>query len=48
LTANIQQGYNADGYKHFYGQLALMRELEANIIGLQESDTVRIAGGGAG
>ena len=45
LTYNIQQGYSADGLKNYDGQIALMREMDANIIGLQESDTARIAGG---
>jgi len=45
LTYNIQQGYSADGQKNYEGQLALMREIDADIIGLQESDTARIAGG---
>ena len=45
LTYNIQQGYSAAGQKNFGGQLAVMREMDADIIGLQESDTARIAGG---
>ena len=47
LTYNIQQGYNEDGLKNFNGQLDLIREIDADIIGLQESDTNRIAGGNA-
>jgi endonuclease/exonuclease/phosphatase family metal-dependent hydrolase len=45
LTYNIQQGYSADGLKNFDGQLALIRELNPDIIGLQESDTARVSGG---
>lgn len=45
LTYNIQQGYNADGQLNYLGQLALMRNLNPDIIGLQETDTNRIAGG---
>ncbi|HEY52610.1 MAG TPA: hypothetical protein G4N94_04055 [Caldilineae bacterium] len=45
LTYNIQQGYSADGQKNFDGQLALLRGIDADIIGLQETDTARIAGG---
>ena len=47
LTYNIQQGYSEDGLKNFNGQLELIREVDADIIGLQESDTNRIAGGNA-
>lgn len=44
LTFNIQQGYSEDGRKNVVGQLELMRQVDADIIGLQESDTNRIAG----
>lgn len=47
LTYNIQQGYNRDGLRDHDGQLALIREVDADIVGLQESDTARIAGGNA-
>lgn len=47
LTYNIQQGYNVDGQKNFDGQLALIRQLAPDLIGLQESDDARIAGGNA-
>ena len=47
LTYNIQQGYSEDGQKGADSQLALMRAADADIIGLQESDTNRIAGGNA-
>lgn len=45
LTYNVQQGYNADTALSHAGLLALMRRLDADVIGLQESDTNRIAGG---
>ena len=45
VTYNIQQGYAADGQENLAGQLALLRELDADLIGLQESDSNRIAGG---
>ncbi|MHA2334856.1 MAG: endonuclease/exonuclease/phosphatase family protein, partial [Candidatus Hodarchaeales archaeon] len=45
LTYNIQQGYNEDGIKNFDGQLNILREVDADIIGLQECDTARIANG---
>ncbi len=45
LTYNIQQGYSRDGQSNFEGQLDLIRQTEADIIGLQECDTARIANG---
>jgi endonuclease/exonuclease/phosphatase family metal-dependent hydrolase len=45
LTYNIQQGYRADGMKDYTGQLGLIRSLDPDILGLQESDTNRISGG---
>ena len=45
LTYNIQQGYNANGQKAFAQQYRVMHDQGADIIGLQESDTARIAGG---
>jgi endonuclease/exonuclease/phosphatase family metal-dependent hydrolase len=45
FTYNIQQGYSEDGVRNFDGQLALLREADPDILGLQESDTNRIAGG---
>ncbi len=44
LTYNIQQGYRADGQKGWRDQLALMRSLAPDLIGLQESDTARLSG----
>jgi endonuclease/exonuclease/phosphatase family metal-dependent hydrolase len=45
LTYNIQQGYSAEGQKNHTGQLGLIRSLNPDIIGLQETDTNRISGG---
>lgn len=45
LNYNIQQGYGADGQFSLDEQLALMKEVNADIIGLQETDSARIAGG---
>jgi endonuclease/exonuclease/phosphatase family metal-dependent hydrolase len=47
LTYNLQQGYSEEGLKNFDGQLELIRQVDADIIGLQETDTNRIAGGNA-
>jgi endonuclease/exonuclease/phosphatase family metal-dependent hydrolase len=47
LTYNIQQGYSARGSRAPQAQLELMRQIDADIIGLQETDTNRIAGGNA-
>jgi endonuclease/exonuclease/phosphatase family metal-dependent hydrolase len=45
LTYNIQQGYDAEGQLNYWGQLRLMERSYSDVIGLQESDTNRIAGG---
>jgi endonuclease/exonuclease/phosphatase family metal-dependent hydrolase len=45
LTYNIQQGYSADGRLNYLGQLALIQQTNADVIGLQETDTNRISGG---
>jgi len=47
LTYNIQQGYSDEGLKNYGGQLDVIRGIDADIIGLQESDTNRIANGNA-
>jgi endonuclease/exonuclease/phosphatase family metal-dependent hydrolase len=44
-TYNILQGHNEAGQPSIEEQVALLAELDADIIGLQESDTNRIAGG---
>jgi endonuclease/exonuclease/phosphatase family metal-dependent hydrolase len=45
ITYNIQQGYSQDGQINFDSQLSLLRETNPDVIGLQECDTARIAGG---
>jgi endonuclease/exonuclease/phosphatase family metal-dependent hydrolase len=47
LTYNIQQGYDEDGTKNFHGQLDVIMSANPDLIGLQESDNARIAGGNA-
>lgn len=47
LTYNIQQGYSEEGQRNADGQLALIEQVAPDIVGLQESDTARIAGGNA-
>jgi len=44
---NIRQGYSDDMAKNFDGQLEMLRQIDADIIGLQESDNARINGGNA-
>ncbi len=46
-TYNVQQGYSAAGERNYEGQLAVLRGLNADVIGLQETDTARFAGGNA-
>ncbi len=45
MTYNIQQGFDKRGNKNLEGQLAVIREVDPDILGLQESDTARIANG---
>jgi endonuclease/exonuclease/phosphatase family metal-dependent hydrolase len=45
LTYNVQQGYDAAGLKNYDGQLALIEGEAPDIVGLQESDNARVAGG---
>ncbi len=45
LTYNIQQGYDINGLKNHVGQLDLIRGINADVIGLQETDSNRISGG---
>jgi endonuclease/exonuclease/phosphatase family metal-dependent hydrolase len=47
LTYNVQQGYNADGQLNFGGQLAYINSVAPDIVGIQETDTNRIANGNA-
>jgi endonuclease/exonuclease/phosphatase family metal-dependent hydrolase len=45
MTYNIQQGYDQAGAKNLDGQLAVIQKIDPDILGLQESDTARIANG---
>lgn len=45
MTYNIQQGYDELGAKNLAGQLAVIQKIDPDILGLQESDTARIANG---
>jgi endonuclease/exonuclease/phosphatase family metal-dependent hydrolase len=45
MTYNLQEGYSQNGQKNFSGQLAVIRDRQPDILGLQETDTARIAGG---
>jgi endonuclease/exonuclease/phosphatase family metal-dependent hydrolase len=45
MTYNIQQGVNVTGDRNYDKQLALIKEVNPDIIGLQESDPARISGG---
>jgi len=47
VTYNVQQGYSADGRRAYDEQLAVLNELQADIIGLQETDVARFSGGNA-
>lgn len=47
FTYNIQQGNDDTGERNFDGQIALVKSTSPDIVGLQESDTARIAGGNA-
>ncbi len=45
LSYNIQQGSDETGNKNFDAQYQVIKDLNADIIGLQESDTCRISSG---
>ena len=45
MTYNIQQGVDLYGNKNFEGQLAKIKEINPDILCLQESDATRISGG---
>ncbi len=45
MTYNIQQGYSEQGIKNYDGQLELIRQQDPDILGMQETDSLRIAGG---
>jgi endonuclease/exonuclease/phosphatase family metal-dependent hydrolase len=44
-TYNIQQGFDEQGNKNLAGQLAAIQAVNPDILGLQESDTARVANG---
>lgn len=45
MTYNIQQGVDLYGNKNFEGQLEMIKEVNPDIVCLQESDASRISGG---
>ena len=45
MSYNIRLGVNLTGEKNYDGQLDLIRSVDPDIIGFQESDTARIGGG---
>ena len=45
MTYNIQQGFDAEGNENLEGQLAVIRAVNPDILGLEESDTARVANG---
>jgi len=45
MTFNIQQGRNVSGDRNFDGQIALIKQIDPDILGLQECDPTRISGG---
>ncbi len=47
MTYNIQQGYSEQGLKNYDSQIELIRAQDPDILGLQESDSLRIAGANA-
>lgn len=47
VTYNLQQGYDENGRRAYEEQMQAIRALDADIVGLQESDTARFSGGNA-
>ena len=45
MTYNIQQGRNTSGDRNYDSQLELIRQVDPDILGLQECDPTRISGG---
>jgi endonuclease/exonuclease/phosphatase family metal-dependent hydrolase len=45
MTFNIQQGFDQAGNKNLEAQVAAIREVDPDLLGLQESDTARVANG---
>jgi endonuclease/exonuclease/phosphatase family metal-dependent hydrolase len=47
FTYNVQQGYSGADQRNYAGQVALIQAMHPDIVGLQESDSLRIANGNA-
>ena len=47
FTYNVQQGYSEANQRNYDGQIALIRSMDPDILGLAESDSARIANGNA-
>jgi endonuclease/exonuclease/phosphatase family metal-dependent hydrolase len=47
VTYNLQQGYSPAAKRAYEDQLEVIRRLQPDILGLQESDTARFSGGNA-
>jgi endonuclease/exonuclease/phosphatase family metal-dependent hydrolase len=47
VTYNIQQGYSLNGSRSYVAQLAVLKDLQPDLLGLQESDVARFSGGNA-
>jgi endonuclease/exonuclease/phosphatase family metal-dependent hydrolase len=47
MTYNIQQGFDRVGNANLPGQLAAIKRVNPDVLGLEESDTARIANGNA-
>ncbi|HLO29425.1 MAG TPA: endonuclease/exonuclease/phosphatase family protein [Anaerolineales bacterium] len=45
MTYNIQQGFDAKGNANLMGQLAVIKSVDPDVLGVQESDSARIANG---
>ncbi|MHA1406068.1 MAG: endonuclease/exonuclease/phosphatase family protein [Candidatus Heimdallarchaeaceae archaeon] len=45
MTFNIQQGVNVTGDRNYDNQIALIKKVDPDILGLQECDPTRISGG---
>jgi endonuclease/exonuclease/phosphatase family metal-dependent hydrolase len=45
LTYNLQQGYGKTGEKAYVQQLRAIRAVQPDIVGIEETDTARLAGG---
>jgi endonuclease/exonuclease/phosphatase family metal-dependent hydrolase len=45
MAYNIQQGYSVHGLRNFDAQIEVIRRVDPDILGIQETDTNRIVGG---